>query len=137
MTGGQFKKGLKPWNKDKKGIHLSPATEFKKGRDGQRYKIGTVRQRVDRGGHPRAWIKTAEPNTWMPRAQLVWEEAHGPLAKGLVLHHIDRDTLNDNITNLAAISRAAHLMEHRHEHESKRLDGLRRKRNPRRTKAVV
>lgn len=28
---GQFKKGQRPWNKDIKGIHLSPRTEFKKG----------------------------------------------------------------------------------------------------------
>lgn len=27
----QFKKGFTPWNKDKKGIHLSVKSEFKKG----------------------------------------------------------------------------------------------------------
>lgn len=30
-VGFGFKKGVKVWNKDKKGIHLSPKTEFKKG----------------------------------------------------------------------------------------------------------
>lgn len=30
-VGFGFKKGSKPWNKNKKGIHLSPKSEFKKG----------------------------------------------------------------------------------------------------------
>lgn len=30
-NSGQFKKGMIPWSKSQKGIHLSPETEFKKG----------------------------------------------------------------------------------------------------------
>ena len=30
-NSGQFEKGFIPWNKGKKGLHLSPATQFKKG----------------------------------------------------------------------------------------------------------
>ena len=31
MNKGTFKKGNNPWNKGLKGIHLSPASEFKEG----------------------------------------------------------------------------------------------------------
>lgn len=41
---GQFKKGMIPWSKSQKGIHLSPETEFKKGmipwNKGKQYKRG-------------------------------------------------------------------------------------------------
>ena len=33
----RFPKGSTPWNKGKKGIHLSPDTEFKKGRKDERH----------------------------------------------------------------------------------------------------
>ena len=132
ITTGQFTKGLVPWNKNVKGIHMSPKTEFKKGRESLTWcRLGTVRirhRRKDRS--PRAWTKIANPNIWQLRARVVWEVAYGPIPKGLVLHHIDRDTLNDALPNLAAISRAAHMREHREEREPNRLAGLlSRKRN--------
>jgi len=114
---GQFPKGNEPWNKHLKGIHLSPASEFKKGMKPMCHDtVGTVRIRTrKRDGKQRAWVKVAEPNIWRLRAKVVWEKHYGPIPKGLLIHHIDRDTMNDTITNLAAISRAAHLNEHRHE----------------------
>jgi hypothetical protein len=114
---GCFQEGQEPWNKNLKGIHLSPATEFKKGQDPPRHEaIGTVTIRTrKRDGQQRAWIKVAEPNTWKSRATFVWEKHYGPLPKGLVIHHLDRDTLNDKVTNLIAVSRAAHMNEHRYE----------------------
>ena len=65
-------------------------------------------------------MKVAEPNVWRLRAVLVWEQAHGPLGKGLVVHHVNRDTLDDRLENLEAIDRASHLQEHRPEFEAKR-----------------
>ena len=56
---------------------------------------------------------------------LVWERAHGPIPKGFVIHHLDRDPLNDAITNLQLQTRAEHLLEHRPEVEAKRLRQLR------------
>lgn len=84
--------------------------------------VGTVRirQRPGRNDGPRAWIKVAEPNVWRPRAVVVWEAAHGPVDPGFVVHHEDRDTLNDDPANLTLESRAAHLLEHRPEFEAKR-----------------
>ena len=62
---------------------------------------------------------------WKLRALVVWEEKYGPVAKGLLIHHKNRDTLDDSLTNLVAMNRAQHLLEHKHEFEERRLAALR------------
>lgn len=37
MQGNQYSKGRIPWNKNLKGIHLSPKSEFKKGRKDEKH----------------------------------------------------------------------------------------------------
>ena len=115
VTTGQFGKGHKPWNKGLKGLHLNPETEFTRGQAPLNHnEVGTVRiRRRSRSGKSRAWIKVAEPNVWRLRCHVVWEEAYGPIPIGLLIHHLNEDTLDDGLNNLAAISRAAHLGAHR------------------------
>lgn len=115
-----FKAGNEPWNKGKKGIRLSPKTEFKKGCESNRkLPIGsiTIRQRKNRNEPARAWVKIAEPNVWELRAVNVWKKNNGEIPKGCTIHHIDRNPLNDEIENLQMLSRAEHLAEHRGEHK--------------------
>jgi hypothetical protein len=50
----------------------------------------------------------------------LWEEANGTVPAGMVVHHKNRDTLDDALTNLELESRSAHLREHRPEFEAKR-----------------
>jgi hypothetical protein len=114
--------GARPWNKGIKGIRLSPTTEFAPGgTPASKVDVGTVRVRTDKNGRPRAWVKTADPSTWRPRAVVAWEAAHGPLPSGRVIHHIDRDSLNDEPSNLAAMTRAQHIREHQAELAVERL----------------
>jgi hypothetical protein len=79
------------------------------------YPVGTVRVRTryERGGIKRAYVKVAEPNVWRLRAMVVWEQHHGPIPAGMGIHHRDEDTLNDDINNLEAVSKAEHLAIHR------------------------
>lgn len=117
-NSGTFARGLVPWNRDLKGIHLSPESEFKPGAEAiNRVPVGTVkiRQRKNRPDQPRAWVKVAEPNVWRMRAVVEWEKANGPLPDGLIIHHIDRNSLNDDPLNLQALTRQQHLSEHRGE----------------------
>ena len=109
-----FKPGQVPWNKEMKGLRLSPATEFKKGQPSiNRLPIGAVSVRRDKGnGALRAFVKVAEPNVWKLRAILVWEATRGSVPKGFVLHHKDDDSLHDDVENLLVLSRAEHLKEH-------------------------
>lgn len=61
-----------------------------------------------------------EDEVWRPRAIVVWREAHGEVPPGMIVHHENRDTMDDRIENLALISRADHLKEHRPEFEERR-----------------
>ena len=112
----RFKQGQAPWNKGMSGIQLSPDTQFKPGRDSERRApVGEVRERKTKGGVIRAFVKVAEPNVWQARAKLVWERHNGPLPRGMVIHHKDRNPLNDAPENLQAMTRAEHIEEHRNE----------------------
>ena len=117
-----FQPGESPWNKGLAGIHLSPDTEFKPGpRPELRARIGMVRKRQSRRDRKRrAYIKVQQPNRWRLRCHVVWEQAHGPITTGFLIHHKDRDTLNDDLDNLELMNRADHLNEHRPEFEKKR-----------------
>lgn len=101
----------------KGGQRLSPTTEFKPGQPAHNHlPVGSVRIRVEtHTGSPRAWVKVAEPNVWRRRASVVWESIHGPLPRGKVVHHRDRDSLNDDPSNLVALTRKEHINEHREE----------------------
>ena len=109
-----FKKGTVPWNKGKKGIRNSPATEFKKGQRGRNWlPVGSMSIRKDKNSASRRFIKISEPNIWKLFAVCVWEAEHGAIPRGLVLHHIDGDSLNDAVQNLCVLTRAAHITIHR------------------------
>ncbi len=101
----------------KPGQRLSPSTEFKPGQVARnKLPIGSVRIREEtHTGLLRAWVKVAEPNVWQKRAILVWESMRGPLPKGWVVHHKDRDSLNDHPDNLVGMTRRDHAAEHRRE----------------------
>lgn len=115
-SANPFPRGHIPWNKNLRGLHLSPATEFVRGqRAHNKLPVGSTRIRTHRGETPRAWIKVAEPNTWRPRAIVVWEKGNGPLPRGWIVHHRNRQSLDDRPSNLVALTRAQHLAEHRHE----------------------
>ena len=104
-----------------KGIHLSPESEFKRGCEGNtRLEVGSTTIRRDKQGLLRAWVKIGEPNVWRERARLVWENEHGRIPRGMIVHHHDRDALNDTLDNLRLLTKAQHLAEHRHEFEKRR-----------------
>lgn len=108
-----FHKGHVPWNKGKKGIHLSPKTEFKKGQRSLNWlPVGSKTIRLDRNKVKRMWIKIAEPNKWEEYAKFIWKKHFGKILKEDVIHHIDGNRLNDNISNLIALPRKDHPIFH-------------------------
>lgn len=109
-----FKKGHIPWNKGIKGIHNSPNTEFKKGRVSKNKRdIGSITLRTHKG-ETRQWIKVAEPNKWKLYSVYLWETYNGMKPpKGYVIHHINKDKLDDRIDNLKLLSRSEHINIHR------------------------
>jgi hypothetical protein len=121
-NAGCFKPGLEPWNKNAKGLHLSPASEFRPGQAASNHlPVGTIKVRHrSRNAEFRSWVKVADPNQWQLRAVAVWEAENGPLPPGKIVHHVDRDTLNDAIGNLVALTRGEHLATHRAEFRPRR-----------------
>lgn len=75
--------------------------------------VGSETIRKDKGrGKPRVYRKVAEPNVWQLRALIVWKALNGPVPKGCVIHHKDRDSMNDMPKNLECLTRAEHAREH-------------------------
>lgn len=111
----QFRPGerVAPDTEFKPGERRSIPTEFQKGRAAEnKLPVGSITERTDPHGRLRAWVKVAEPNVWRPRAIVVWESLHGPLPRGSVVHHDDRDSLNDVPKNLIGLTRKEHVAEH-------------------------
>jgi hypothetical protein len=146
MAGNRFAAGHKPTNAFPPGhrpwnlgvsVRMSPATEFKPGqRPSNHEPIGTVkiRHRNRGAGSDRAWVKVAEPNHWKPRAVIVWEQYHGrPLPEEMVVHHHDRNPLNDDPANLLALTKAEHALEHKKD----LLEAQRKRRSHRRASRLA
>ncbi len=107
-----------------KGQRISPQTEFKKGCvPKNKLPVGSVTIRQQRNDGPRAWIKTAEPNTWVPRAKWVWESSNGEVPKGFVVHHVNEDTIDDRIDNLRLLTRKEHRLLHQTEIQAGKKNG--------------
>lgn len=85
------------------------------------YAIGDERIFTSNGERkPRAWVKIQHGlgrQNWKPRAVLVWEKLNGPVPDSYVVHHENRDTLDDRPANLRLQTRAEHMDEHRHDLE--------------------
>lgn len=108
---GTYKPGNSPWNKEKKGIHLSPDSEIKKdqwvGEDHPSWKGGVQQSKNDC-----TYLWTGNGKR-VRRPKQVYEEAYGPIPKGWVIIHLDGNKDNDLLTNLEAISRAELLKRNR------------------------
>jgi hypothetical protein len=114
----RYKKGNIPWNRDLKGIHLSPRSEF--------VKEGLVGEK-----HP-SWkggiqnIKNDVVYVWTGckqrarRNRKVYEENYGEIPKGYVIYHKNGMSWDDRPENLEAISRAELANRNREKAKGKR-----------------
>jgi len=125
---GRFEKGHKTWNAGTKGLTGANKTSFRKGSvPPNRKPIGT--ERIDtKDGY--IWIKVAEqdPYTGFPtryklKHRHIWEQANGPIPKGMVIAFRDGDKLNFDPGNLMLISRAENAQLNRHRYKDA-PDGL-------------
>lgn len=105
---GRFPKGHKAVRSFKKGEHVSRETEFWKGHMPHNYKpVGTEIWRHDRRRNSDGkylYVKVAEPNVWVPKHRLIWEEAYGLIPDGIRIVFADRNPENLSLDNLIAIS---------------------------------
>lgn len=111
-----FSKGHIPSNKGKRGlpsVGRMKETQFKKGHkplntlnDG----VITIRHLKSKGRIGRKayrWIRI--DRKWVELHRKIWQDAHGPVPKGMCVAFRDGDSLNCSIENLELISRRENL----------------------------
>lgn len=105
LKGNLFEQGHKKSNHVKKGQWF-PGCEkgwFKKGEKPPNYTpVGTEKIRPSNGF---VWVKVAEPKKWRMKQLVVWEAAHGPVPKGMMLYFKDGDRTNCELENLMLVER--------------------------------
>jgi len=55
----------------------------------------------------------------------IWKYHHGSIPRGMVVHHIDGDSLNNDIDNLALMTRPAHASHH-HKDSEEHIEHMRK-----------
>lgn len=118
---GHFKKGHTPWNAGTKGQGLTGANSgsFKKGNVPPNYKPLGSERICSKDGYILIKIAERDPYTGFPTRYKhkhvhVWEQAHGPVPKGMVIVFRDGNIHNIEIGNLMLISRAELLRLNKH-----------------------
>lgn len=105
LKGDLFQKGQKPRNGAKKGEWFAGCEKgwFKKGEKPPNYTpVGTEKIRPSNGY---VWVKIAEPKKWRMKQLVVWEAAHGPIPKGMMIYFRDGDRTNCDLENLMLVER--------------------------------
>lgn len=103
----RFKKGIKPWNKDKKCPNLlltnAVKTMFKPGRKPHNTREDNAMSiRKDSGGRFYYYSKIKD-GLWVLSHRLVWEQANGPIPAKHIVRFIDGNTMNLDLNNLECI----------------------------------
>lgn len=107
---GYFESGHVPANKGAKGFYAKGSEKgwFPKGHiPVNKLPIGSVLKKSD--GY--LWRKIGEGRrNWKQEHILRWEEANGPIPKGFLITFLDGDRENVDLSNLALISKAEHII---------------------------
>ena len=107
--GTRFSKGHVPFNKGRKGMRLSPATEFKRGHLPHTWvPVGT--EVVDREGYLKRKVRDDAPRgmsrfNWRFVHVIHWERYRGPVPEGYVLAFRNGNKRDIRIPNLELITR--------------------------------
>jgi len=111
----------------KKGEHRSPATEFKNGErpsiktefkkgmvPHNKRDIGFITIRKDKNGRKRRYIKIGDgAYEWQVYTKYLWEKNNGKIPNGMFVHHIDKNSMNDHVSNYQLVDSHTHALLHR------------------------
>jgi hypothetical protein len=103
----RFKPGHVPWTAGKKGLQMSPATQFKKGQPPANVQeVGALR--INTLGD--IDIKVAPgPRNWVSLRRYAWEQAFGPVPPKMCIVPLNGDGHDTRIENLRLVNRAENI----------------------------
>jgi hypothetical protein len=104
-VASRFQKGHKAWNAGKKGIHMAPQTEFKKGHQPYNLKYDGYESKRDRYWYIRINGK------FVLKHRYIWEQKFGKISEGMILKFIDGNSDNIKIENLVLTSKKDHAIQ--------------------------
>lgn len=106
-----FKKGHTTWNKGMKGLQMGgKETQFKAGHLPHNTKEDfAISIREDKTGIKYQYIRVSLAK-WIPLHRYIWEQANGPIPKGMKLIFKDKDSMNCDVSNLELLT-AGQLMK--------------------------
>lgn len=106
----RFKPGQPSWNKGMKGLQIGgKETQFKKGGEPHNTKPEgaiSIRTETMKNGVKRSYqyLRLSKGN-WKPLHVHIWEQANGPVVKGIAIVFKDGDTMNCELENLESLTR--------------------------------
>jgi hypothetical protein len=108
--GGHHSWGTKISKSLKGNPHVGQGNAGKRGPDAPNWKGGRY---IDKDGRVFLWVH--DRHRYVPRAVLVWSEAHPgeEILSGEVIHHVDVSKDNDVPENLVKMANADHVSLHR------------------------
>jgi len=98
-NSGCYKKGNVPWNKDVKGIHLSPESEFKPGNKPSCTKYDgaiTYRRKKGKSSKKIPYIRVSE-GVWIPLSRYLWEQDNGEIPDGKLVRCEGDEVKEENL----------------------------------------
>lgn len=124
---GCFPKGNKPWNTGTKGLTGANKTSFKKGNVPANTRPLGAERICSKDGFILIKVPERNPHTGCPtrfkhKHVHVWEQAHGPVPKGMVVAFVDSVKTHCEEENLMLITRAELLNLNRHGYKDMTAD---------------
>ncbi len=118
---GQFKKGQKAWNKNKKGFMGPNKTSFKPGHQPSNTKP-LYSERTGKDGYVEIKVPEANPYTGSPtrfkfKHVWLWEQNYGPVPDGYIVMFKDGNNRNFDLNNLILVSRTELLTANLHDYK--------------------
>lgn len=103
----RFKPGNTPWTLGMKGVHLSPASEFKKGSvPANCLEVSALR--INSLGELDMKIAPG-PGNWVSMRRFAWEQAYGPIQPGMCVLPKNGDGHDTRLCNLKLVTRAENI----------------------------
>lgn len=97
-----------------------------------------VRRYICHGYYQLCWRNPiTKTRTSVLEHRFVWQECYGPIPPGQIIHHVDHNPLNNEISNLQCVSKSQHMKIHHTKYTPEQLKERQRQRDREYRKAHI